>query len=404
MNAYRYRAETKSGEVIRGVVEAYDEFEAVAQIKEQNATVLDISQVDTSSPDDKKINLNDPLSVSEKVLSLTASQFAILIRAGLTASRATQIVAEQVTDKYLKRVFTEVAEDVTAGYSLSQSLELHGKKIPATFIETVRAGEESGTLDASFEKLSKYYEKSYKLHGKIKSALTYPAFLIVLAILVIAIVVNVTVPVVSEIIFAAGGDLPAPTKILLWMYEFFRKWWILILMIILAAILGFKAYQHTEEGKIKTAEWAFKLPVLGNINVMNAASQFANTMTTLLTAGLPTTRCLNITGKVVDNFAFGTSLDKAVVGLEEGKSLGDMLKQNEFLPPLLVEMTAVGEESGSLDDTLTTIGEYYDSEVEQATAKALSILEPAITVVMGIMIGFIVLALYMPMFTMYNSM
>ncbi|MDO5445023.1 MAG: type II secretion system F family protein [Eubacteriales bacterium] len=403
MNSFKYLAETKSGEKVRGVVEAYDEFEAVAQIKDQKMTVLRIEQVEEGEKN-WNIDLNEPTSISEKLLSLTASQFAILLRAGLPASRTVQIIAAQTTDKYMKKILEEVAEDVTAGYSLSSSLESRGKKIPVTFIETVRAGEESGTLEESFAKLSKYYEKSYKLHAKVKSALTYPAFLIVLAVIVIAIVVNVTVPVVSEVIYSAGGDLPGPTKILLGMYNFFRKWWPLVVGLIAALIIAIKLYQRSEEGKMKMAELAMKLPVIGNINVMNAASQFANTMTTLLTAGLPTTRALTITGKVVDNFAFGASLDRAVSGLEEGKALGDVLGDNEFLPPLLIEMTAVGEQSGSLDDTLTTIGAYYDSEVEQATAKALGMLEPAITIVMGVVIGFIVLALYMPMFTMYNSM
>ena len=147
-----------------------------------------------------------------------------------------------------------------------------------------------------------------------------------------------------------------------------------------------------------------KLPVLGKISLLKNASQFAGTMSTLLAAGLPITRALTITGKVMDNYAVGLTVGACTLGIEEGKRLGDVLRANPYLPPLLTEMTAVGEESGALEGTLTTIGAYFDSEVEQASTKALSMLEPLITIVMGVVIGFIVIALYMPMFTMYNFM
>ena len=403
MITYRYIAVSPSGEKIAGTVEAYDEFEAVAQIKKQNGIVLKVEEVPEN---ESKIatKLNEPLSVSEKALSLIASQFAILLRAGISSARATEIVSEQTTDKYLKRVFGEVKEDVEAGYSLAQSIESRGKKIPVTFVETIRAGEESGTLETSFEKLRAYYEKSYKLHSKVKSAMTYPAFLLILAVIVIAVVVNVTVPVVSEVIYSAGGDLPGPTKILLGMYNFFNKWWPVILALILLCVIGIRVYKNTEKGRMEIANIMLKLPILGNINTMNAAAQFANTMTTLLSSGLQTTRALTATGRVMDNYAAGTAVSQAVAGIEEGKKLGTVLKGNECFPPLLTEMTAVGEESGTLSETLDTIGAYFDSEVEQASNKALGMLEPIITVVLGVVIGFIVIALYMPMFSMYNSM
>ena len=403
MTNYSYKALSADGETVKGVIEAVDEFEAVNKIKEKHGVVLKIEET-KSTGKTGKIDLNEPLAADEKALSLTASQFAILLNAGLSASRTIEIISQQTTDKYLKRIFTEASADVAAGYSMSQSIEQHGKKIPATFIETMRAGEESGNLESSFDRLSKYYEKSYKLKAKVRSAMTYPAFLAVLAVIVIAVVVNVTVPVVAEVIYSAGGDLPAPTKILMSIYNFFRNSWPVILALIIAIVVAVKMYKKTEDGELNFARLSMKLPILGNINLMNAASQFANTMTTLLTSGLPITRAMTITGRVVDNCALGKSLAQAVTGLEEGKRLGDVLKNNEFLPDLLVEMATVGEESGSLEETLTTIGAYYDSEVEQATAKALGMLEPIITIVMGIVIGFIVIALYMPMFTMYNSM
>ncbi len=401
MTAYKYKALSRDGSKVSGVVEAYNEFEAVAQIKEQCSVVLKITPV--AEKRRERIDLNEPLWVSDKTLSMTASQFAILLRAGMPAARTVEIIAQQTTDRLMKRYLTQVAEDVAAGYSLAQSLESRGKKIPLTFIETVRAGEESGTLEQSFEKLKVYYEKSHKIRSKVRGAMMYPAFLCVLAVVVIIIVVNVTVPVVSGFILSAGGTLPLPTRILLGLYDFFAQWWPVVLLALAALIGGFLVYRRSPDGRLNCARLGMKLPVLGKISILNSASQFASTMTTLLTAGLPITRALTITGKVMDNAAVGRTVSACTLGIEEGKRLGDVLRGNPYLPPLLTEMTAVGEESGSLEDTLATIGAYYDAEVENASAKALSMLEPVITLVMGLVIGFIVIALYTPMFNMYNG-
>lgn len=401
MQAYKYKALSPDGVKVSGVVEAFDEFEAVAKIKAECSIVLKIEPVKVKR---ERIDLNEPLWVSEKVLSMTASQFAILLRAGLPTVRTVEVIAGQTSDRLMKKILLQVADDVSAGYSLAQSFETRGKKIPIAFIETVRAGEESGTLEQSFGKLAKYYEKSYKIKAKVRGAMMYPAFLCVLAVAVVAIVVTVAVPKFAGIITGGGGELPLPTAILLGMSGFMGRWWGLILALIAAAAVAVRVYKNTEQGRKQFARLALKLPVLGKINVMNAASQFANTMATLLTAGLPMTRALSITGKVMDNYAAGLAVGEATVGIEEGKRLGDVLANNPYLPPLLTEMAGVGEESGALEDTLETIGAYYDDEVEQSSTKAVGMLEPIITVVIGLVIGFVVIALYMPMFTMYDFM
>lgn len=402
MTAYKYKALSRDGSKVSGVVEAYDEFEAVAKIKAECSVVLKIVPVQEKRRE--RIDLNEPLWVSDKVLSLTASQFAILLKAGMPAARTVEVIAQQTTDKLMKRILTEVAKDVAAGYSLSQSLETRGKKIPLTFIETVRAGEESGTLEESFAKLVGYYEKSHKIRSKVRGAMMYPMFLAILAVAVIVIIVKVTVPVVVDMIVGNGGQLPLPTRILLGLYDFFSKWGLLFLGAIAVIVISCILYGKTENGRLRYARFSMKLPVLGKISVLKSASQFAGTMATLLSAGLPVTRALTITSKVMDNYAVGLTVGACTLGIEEGKRLGDVLRANPYLPPLLTEMTAVGEESGALEGTLTTIGAYFDSEVEQASTKALSMLEPMITMIMGVVIGFIVIALYMPMFTMYNFM
>jgi len=402
VKAYKYKALSHSGKKLSGVVEAYDEFEAVSKIKESCNVILDIVEVKGGKKE--RINLNDPLWVSEKVLALVASQFAILLKSGLPTARTVEIIAQQTNDNLMKRILLQVKEDVLAGYSLAQSLDSRGKKIPQAFIETVRAGEVSGTLENSFSKLADYYENSYKLRGKVKGAMRYPIMLIVLSIIVVIVVVNVAVPTISNMISSTGGSMPWPTQFLLDVYNFFKKYGFGI--IIGLAVLGiiYAVWGKTEEGKVKRGELALKLPVLGQINTLNAASEFAGNMMTLLSSGLPVTKALSITGKVMSNYVVGKSVAGTVFDIEEGKRLGDVLRDNPYLPPLLTEMTAVGEESGSLEETLRIIGAYFDSEVEEKTTKAISMLEPMMTVFLGVVIGFIVIALYLPMFTMYSGM
>lgn len=399
MNTYKYRARgIESGKSVSGVIEAYSEYEAVAQIKAQDLIVEKIEQM--TQKQGVHVDLNEPLWVSDKVLALTASQFAIMLRAGLPMGKVVSLIADQTSDRLMKKILTACAADVSAGYSLAQSLEKNGKKIPAAFIETVRAGEESGSLEICFTRLKDYYDKAHKLKRKVKSALTYPIILIILAFVVVGIVMVVLVPNMLTMFESAGEALPWPTLVLMAVSDFFVAWWPVLIGVLAAVIIGIKLYGKTPAGALNLGKLKLKLPVIGKIGIMNAASQFANTLCVLLTAGLPINRVLAITSRVMDNPAVAKTLDESVADLEEGKRLAVALRDNPYLPPMLIEMVAVGEETGALEDTMNTIGTYYDEEAAAASEKALGMLEPMMTVFLGVFIGFIVIAIYMPMFTM----
>lgn len=401
MTTYKYRARTADGVLVTGVVEAYSEFEAVEQIKRTCTIVEKISEVKSSEK--KHFDINEPLWVEDKTLSLTASQFSIMLRAGISIGRVVELIASQTSDRLMKRILTECAADVNAGYSLASSLEKNGKKIPAAFIETVRAGEESGTLEICFDRLQKYYEKAYKVKKKVRSALTYPAVVILLSFVVVGIVMVVLVPTMIDLYGNMGQDLPIITRILIAVSDFFVGYWPFLLVGIALIIITYKIYYKTPGGELKIDRLKLKIPVIGKIGIMNCASQFANTVSTLLTAGLPAARVLSIVSKVVDNRAVGTTLEKAVTDLESGKGFGAAIKDNEYLPEMLVEMVGVGEESGSLEETMDTIGSYYDEEAVAASDKALGMLEPMLTIFLGVFVGFILLAVYLPMFNMYGG-
>lgn len=400
MPNFKYRAVTNDGVKVSGVIEAYDEFEAVDQIKRTCRVVTYITEVDTNEVNLLQMNIGSP-KIKEDRLALMCSQFSIVLKAGMPIVRAVELIATQTADQVLRSLLEKVSEDVSTGYGLAQSFENKGAKLlPSSFIETIRSGEESGTLEISFAKLNKYFDRSFKLKKKVKSAMTQPIFLAVMAVVVIAIVMAVAMPVFVDMFESGGVELPGATVLLISISNFFSSYWIVLLMIVILAVVIVKVIGKTETGRIAFARFRLKIPILGHLNLMKGASQFANTMSTMLTSGLTIVRAVAICSRVVDNPYLGLQLESAVTGIEEGKPLGACLKKCGCFPDLLVEMTAVGDETGSLEDTLNTIGEYYDSETEIASERALNALQPIITVVMGVVIGFIVIALYLPMFNM----
>ncbi len=398
MKTFKYRAKAVDGTTVDGVIEAYDEFEAVNQIRRTCPVVESIKPVKTEHK--VNVDLNEPLWVSDKTLAITANQFFIMLKAGLPMARVIELIAGQTTDKLMKKILNACAADVSAGYSLAGSLEKNGKKIPAVFIETVRAGEESGTLENSFQSLEKYYSRAHKTKKKVKSAMTYPIMVLVIAIIVIAIVMVVLVPTMTDTLQGMGTELPGVTKALIAMSNFVGSYWYIILIVVAVVAIALFAYGKTEKGKLVYSKIRIKLPVIGRITTYNAAAQTANTLATLIAAGLPLAHALDIVSRVIDCKCVGEELNKAVAELENGNSLGDALASSKYLPPMLVEMIRVGESSGSLEETLRTIGTFYNEEATSAADAALAMIEPMITIILGVVVGFIVIAIYIPMFNM----
>ncbi len=402
MPKYQYHALAEDRSEAVGVVDAYDEFAAVDAIRESFPIVMDIREVRESRSilamelGSQKIDL--------KQLSILCSQFAIVLTAGMPIARAVRLMAIQCRDKKLKELLAQVADDVGDGYSLADSFENKGgERLPATFIETIRAGESSGTLEQSFANLQGYFEKQAAVRAKVRSALAYPVFLLVLAAAVVAIILGVAMPVFIDTFADLGTEMPGITRVVIGIADFFKRWWWLLVALIAALAIGCKLYSNTEEGRLRLAKFRTQLPLIGEVVRMKASSQFASTISTLLTAGLPLVNAVAVSARVLDNYYLGMKLAEAVPKLEEGRALYDCMMECGCFPELLVEMTGTGEETGTLEGTLKTVGNYFDQEVNLATARAVNVLQPAILIVMGIVIGFVVIAMYVPMFTMYSG-
>ncbi len=385
-------------------MEAFNELDAVDRIKESCDIILKLSAVD----EDKQGFLNMEIGgnrLNAKAFTVMCSQFAIILKAGIPVARTVHLIAEKTTDKPLRRVLKKVADDVEAGRSLSAAFEDRGGKLlPPTFVETIRAGEESGNIDRSFESMYQHFDKQVKMRGKVRSALAYPIFVLILAVAVVIVMMVKVVPTFTAMFDELGAELPLITRILIGISHFFQRAWPFLLLAVVLILLFYKLYGNTEEGRLRFARWGLKLPILGNINELNASSQFANSMATMLGAGLPLNRAVGITARTLDNYYISQEVGKLTGKLEEGKALGPSMREDQCLPDILVDMVGVGEETGEMEETMHTIAAYYDSELEMATESALKKLEPALLIFMALVAGFIVIAIYVAMFSMYGAM
>lgn len=401
MKTFKYIARSEQGNRIEGVAEANAADEAIAQLRNEGLIVEKLEEVGDSI-------LNMDLNIGggkakEKSLAMTCNQFSILLKAGLPIARTLNLIANQTEDKTLAKILKDAADDVSAGYSIASSFEKNGNALPVTFIESVRAGEDSGALETVFARLSKYYDKITKTKAKVRSALIYPSFVMALAVVVVAIIMIFAVPLFTTTFEGMGVELPLPTRLVIGASNFLTRWWWLLAIIIIGIIMGLKFALKNDDFRLQWSKWQTLIPVLGKVTVMGAASEYAGTMSVMMAAGLPIVRAVGVTGRAMTNYYMGHSLLNTLPALEAGRTLASAMAEEDVFPALCIEMTAVGEQTGSLETTLDVISEYYDEEVEAATNNALALLEPMIIVFLGIMVFILLLAVYMPMFSMYGD-
>ncbi len=401
MTTYQYKGLSPDGEKVSGVIRAYNEYEAVAQLRETCSVITKITEVKETKTWNPEIGKR---KIPDKELAIICSQFSIILNAGLPIVRCVEMVAAQARTKDLQRMLHKVAEDVSGGYSLAQSFENSGMNLPSTFIETIRAGEQSGTLEHCFDRLHQYYDKTSKTRAKIISTLTYPVLVLIVAAVVFIIIMVVAVPMFTSVFEELGTDLPGITKGLIAASGFITNYWWAMVMIVLAWRLLRVLERRSDKGRLRQDTGKIRRSWFRRMHQMSAAAQFASTMSTMLASGLPIVRALEVTANVVNNYAVCLAVRKVRQGVEQGRSMVDcMAEQNLAFPRMLTEMTGVGERSGNLEQTLSVIADYFDNEVAIFTERFLAVLEPAITIGLAIVTVVLLLAVYIPMFTMYGS-
>ena len=282
MTTYRYKGQTKDGTAVSGVIRAYDEFEAASRLRETVAVITRLEEV----REKKESIFNRPigLKIKEKELALICSQFAIILSAGMSIQHCVEMVAAQTRNRHIRQMLEKVAEEVGAGYSMAQSFENNAPYLPKTFIETVRAGEQSGTLEECFQRLHRYYDKSAKTKAKVVSTLTYPAMVIVVAIVVFIIIIAVAVPAFNDVFAEMDTQLPGITRVLLAISDFFVGWWWLLLLIAAGLGIAYMVARRSVQGRKAIAAWSLTKAPLHRLHSLSAAAQFAHSMATLLAA------------------------------------------------------------------------------------------------------------------------
>ncbi len=403
MISYRYKGKTADGVKVSGVIDAFDEAEAVAKLKETCALITNIEQVEKP----KENFLNKPLNtrLKEKDLALLCSQFSILLASGMTAIRCLQMMATQTRNKQLRKALERSADEVSAGISIADSFEKSKDiKFPSTFIETVRAGEKTGLLVVCLKRLKTYYERSASAKSKMSGALTYPLIVLITAVVVVAIVMVKAVPAFTQSFLDLGAELPLVTKALISTSDFFVKWWWVMAIISATVAIIYIGIRRTERGKTRLASFEIEHSPLKKLRKLNAAGQFATTLSAMLASGLPMPQAITIAGEVSGNYIFTLSARKVREGIERGHTISESMADVTCFPPMLSEMIGVGENSGSLVETLDVVGDFFTSEVENYTKKMISIMEPAITIGLALIVMVLLLAVYLPMFGMYGSM
>jgi len=399
MAEFKYKAQSRSGEVINGVVEAEDKFAAVDKIKQSCPIVLELDEVPRLSGDRNRA----VKKVSDKTLSLICDRFATLIKVGLPIVKCVEMLSRQMDDKALKKMLKDISVDVSMGRSLFSSFSVYEKVFPSTFLESIRSGEESGDLENTFTRLKKYYERTSKTKSKVISSLMYPAFTMVVAVVVIGIIMVVAVPTFARSFTSMGTELPGITKLMIAVSNFFVNYGLYLMVVIVLGIVVLRVYMRTPQGAETTSALLIAVPVVGPIIQLSAASQFAHTMAMMISSGMPILNCIVTAGRGVGNYVMRRDILDAAEEVEEGKSLGSCLSKSKYLPSMLVEMTVMGEETGTLETTLDAVGNFYDNEVDIATANALSILEPAIIAVLAVVVVMVLFSVYLPMFSMYGG-
>lgn len=401
MTTFKYKGLSPDGQKVSGVVKAYNEYEAVSMLRETCSVITNIQEVK------ERLSLNVNLGstkIKDKDLSIMCSQFAIILSSGLPIVRCVEMVGEQARTPELRAMLKKVAEDVSGGYPLAQSFENNAPDLPVTFIETIRAGEASGTLEICFERLEKYFDKQAKIRGKVISTLTYPAIVIFVAIVVFIIVMVKAVPMFVTTFAEMGTDLPGITKGMIAVSNFMTKQWLTLVFVILALVLTYFLVRHSEKGRVMLDTFSLQKSPLKKLHSMNAMSQFSATMATMLSAGLPIIQSLEVTANVITNSLISNSIRRVCRSVEQGRGLAESMREEKMYPQLLVEMTNVGEQSGNLEKTLTVVSDYYNNEVTVLTDRLLSLLEPVITIGLAVMTVILLLGVYLPMFSMYGGM
>ncbi|MCX5721590.1 MAG: type II secretion system F family protein [Nitrospirae bacterium] len=403
MATFAYVGRTRSGASKKGELSAKTRDEAVDQLRKQSVVVTSLEEK-KGGAGGFKISFGSGLT--DKDLVVFTRQFGTMINAGLPLVQCLEILSTQSENKVLRETIGEVKNQVEAGSTFSDALRRHPKVFDDLYVNLVHAGEVGGLLDTILTRLAKYIEKAMKLKGQIKSAMIYPASIMGVAVIVITVLMLFVIPIFAKMFLELSNGkmaLPGPTQVVIDTSNFFIAYWYVILGAIVGTVVGVKKYYATAQGRKVIDTLLLKLPVVGDLIRKASVAKFTRTLGTLLGSGVPLLDGLTICAKTAGNKVIEETLFSARISISGGKTIADPLAASGVFPKMVTHMIAVGESTGALDSMLGKIADFYEDEVDQAVASLTSLLEPAMMVFLGIVIGFIVIAMYLPIFKMASA-
>ncbi len=399
---FNYQARTKEGEIQTGVIEAGSREAAVKILQTHDLAVIYL-EAESQVPFYAR-SLKIFQKVKNKELVMFYRQLAILFDASIPPLDALRAIAVQISNPYFKEIIFEVEGDVRGGENLSNALSKHKKVFSSFYINVIKSGEATGKLSEVLNYLADYAENTYKLNQKIKGAFTYPAFILSAFVLIAVLLLVYVVPQLTQILTETGAELPLTTKVLIWTSKIIRKWIWLVALIFGGGVFGFLKYIKTDQGRMYWDKFKLKVPALGKLFKKIYITRFAENFSTLLKGGLPILNALKISGQIIGNKVYSSLIDKAVEEVKRGGNISSVLeKDKKNIPPLVVQMLKVGEETAKVDSILEKLASFYEDEVKRTVDNLTQLIEPALIIVLGAGVAFLVASILMPIYNVTSG-
>jgi type IV pilus assembly protein PilC len=397
MKTYEYSARTSEGAVQRGEMEAKNRTQVVETLQSKGLIVVKVEEKVALSAALSEVNIGG-VPMDDKVVFMR--QFATMTSSGLPITQTLEILASQASNPQFKKVLKDVLSEVEGGKSLAKSFGKHPGIFSDVVLNLIKAGEDSGNLEQIFLRLAEELEKQRDFQGKIKSAMIYPAIILVTIVAVVVLVMLFMIPAVRDIYTEFGGEIPAVTKFLIALSDFTVSYWWIVLILVLSLVMGVKYYIDTPGGRRVVDNLKLTMPVFGPLFKKIELAQMTQTLYLLVSGGIPILESLDLVAESLGNVWYQDAIDNAAREIEKGSTLSLPLSREEKIPLIVSQMIAVGEETGRLDEILKKMAEYYSAEVDLMTNNIATLIEPIMLIVMGVVVGFIAVAVYMPLFSL----
>ncbi len=399
---FEYKVRDRAGKIKTGTLDAETSTQVATKLKSMGYAPVSITQANTGMSKEITIPGFGKKKVKLKDLAIFSRQFATMINAGLSMLRSLSILAEQTESKELARVIAEVRNDVETGSSLSAAMGKHPDCFPPLFVNMTKAGEVGGFLDSVLLQVAENYEAEVKLRGKVKAALTYPVVVFVLAILMAIIMLIFIVPVFAKMFESLGAELPLPTRVLVFLSGALRTLLPVLIVLGIAGKFVWGKYKRAPQVRNVLDPLKFKVPVFGMLFRKIAIARFTRNLGTMMRSGVPILQALDIVGQTTGNVVLERAVQSVMESVRTGEAISQPLAEHDVFPPMVVQMMSVGEDTGALDDMLLKIAQFYDQEVEATTEALTALIEPLMIAFLGGMVGGMIVALYMPIFKVFD--